>query len=235
MIVKTLGIVIKKIKYGDTSIICNIYTKELGLIGFHVPGVFSKKAKINISYFQELTLLELSFNYNKNKNLQKISDISCKKSHNMTSIAQQAYFTVCSEILQLSIKEQEINEYLFDYLEQRFLNTLNAELNFWQLPSTMLNVLYFYGCSPNTNTYQNNYCLNFQEGIFCDMNTYVKLKSSPESAEIIFSLLTEQHLKLPYNHELRNQVINDLIIYYKIHVNDYFELKSRPIWQELMI
>jgi len=52
MLHKIRGIVIKYIKYGDTSIIVNIFTEAFGLQTYIVNGARSKKSKGKIALYQ---------------------------------------------------------------------------------------------------------------------------------------------------------------------------------------
>ncbi len=50
MITKTRGLFLSHIKYGETSIICKIFTESLGLQSFIVNGIRKSKSK-NIGLF----------------------------------------------------------------------------------------------------------------------------------------------------------------------------------------
>ena len=65
MITKTKGIVLNYIKYGDTSIICKIYTKSFGVQSYIINGIRNSKSK-NIGLYQPLNILDLVV-YNKKK------------------------------------------------------------------------------------------------------------------------------------------------------------------------
>ena len=76
MVTSTSAIVLSKIRYKDNDIIVKFFTKEYGVISFIVKGSQnSKKNKIKYVYFQELTILEIQFNYNSKRDLQYIKDI----------------------------------------------------------------------------------------------------------------------------------------------------------------
>ena len=73
MVTSTSAIVLSKIRYKDNDIIVKSFTKEYGAISFIVRGgQNSKKNKIKYVYFQELTILEIQFNYNSKRDLQYI-------------------------------------------------------------------------------------------------------------------------------------------------------------------
>lgn len=75
MIIATKGIVLKIIKYGDTSIICNIFTELLGLQTYLVKGVRSeKKQSRKGNILRPGNILDLQVYHQNDKNLQYIKE-----------------------------------------------------------------------------------------------------------------------------------------------------------------
>ena len=54
---KTKAIVLQTIKYGDSSLIVKMLTKESGVQSYMVKGVFGKKSKMKAALFQNMTVL----------------------------------------------------------------------------------------------------------------------------------------------------------------------------------
>jgi DNA repair protein RecO (recombination protein O) len=226
---KTAGIVIRTIKYGEASAISNIYTEQYGLLGFHIPSAFRNKGAVKISYLQPLNVVDLSFNYQKTKNLQRITDINCRFYPDLQDFSSKALYSISCELLQQVIKENELNHSLFEYLHQQAIPSLNSDIHFWQLPFMMLKILHHYGCSPNVDSYESGTCLDLQNGVFSASMLQLKYISDPEVSKTIYDILVRGINHLPKAADLRHQVIEDLIIYYKLHINEYFDLRSREI------
>src|SRR5688572_23398311 len=77
MLQKTRGVVFRFTKYGESSIIVNIFTAQFGLQGYIVKGVRSRSAKGKIALFQPLTLLDLVVYHRENANLMHIREAKC--------------------------------------------------------------------------------------------------------------------------------------------------------------
>ena len=73
---KSSAIALTYTKYGDSSIISKIFTKEKGLQTFIVKGVRSKKSKTNLVCFEPLKLSEITASYNNKSSLQIIKQIA---------------------------------------------------------------------------------------------------------------------------------------------------------------
>src|ERR1700712_2316525 len=73
---KTTGIVLRTIKYGETSVIAAIYTELFGLQSYLVNGVrtSSKKGPGRASLFQPGAILDLVVYHSELKNLQRIKE-----------------------------------------------------------------------------------------------------------------------------------------------------------------
>lgn len=74
MISKTRGVVIKYLKYKESSIIVQIFTEDYGLVSFMINGIRSPRSKRSIGYFQPFSLLELVVYIKPNREIQRLSE-----------------------------------------------------------------------------------------------------------------------------------------------------------------
>lgn len=75
MIHNTRGIVLKTVKYGETSLICTLFTELLGLQSFLLKGVRSTKGRNNkANQFFPASILQLSVYHQPQRNLQSIRE-----------------------------------------------------------------------------------------------------------------------------------------------------------------
>ena len=114
MITKTRGIVLNYIKYGDTSIICKIYTEQFGLQSYIINGIRKSKSK-NIGLFQPLNILDLVVYHKKTSGLQRIKE----------SKLDYAYKT-----LHLDMKKISVCFFLSEFLTKISQNDDNQKDNF---------------------------------------------------------------------------------------------------------
>ena len=73
---KTKGIVLKIVKYGETSLIVTVYTELFGLQSYMVSGVrtSTKKGPGKANLFQPAAILDLVVYHNELKHLQRIRE-----------------------------------------------------------------------------------------------------------------------------------------------------------------
>ena len=75
---KTKGIVLKTVKYGETSLIVTAYTELFGIQSYLVNGVrsSSRKGPGKANLFQPAAILDLLVTHNELKNLQRIRELA---------------------------------------------------------------------------------------------------------------------------------------------------------------
>lgn len=119
MLHKTKGIVLHTIKYGDSSIIAHIYTRDFGRQSYIVNGVRSKKSKFPFNNFQPLTFLNLEVDHKSTRELQRIRELNIAHPfhHIQTSILKNTMALFIGEVLYRCLHDVESNHPLFDYVE----------------------------------------------------------------------------------------------------------------------
>lgn len=229
MIETTNAIVLNSIKYGDTSLITSCYTKDCGIKSYMLRGVLkSKKAKIKAAYFQPLMQLQLTANHNNKGTLNSLRDVEVLHFYNSiyTNIKKQSIALFLSEMLYNSIKEEEYNEALYNYLEASFLwlDTHDDISNFHLL--FLLNLTKFLGFYPELNEIQSLY-FDLQEGRFTtgkkpttvSDNNLIQFK---KLLGINFDVLHE----VDFSAANRQAILSILIQYFELHLSGFKKPKS---------
>ena len=75
MLQNTQGIVLRSVKYGETSLITSVFTEKQGVQSYMVQGVRTSKAKTNkAALLQPATLLDLVIYQKPQVNLQRLKE-----------------------------------------------------------------------------------------------------------------------------------------------------------------
>lgn len=120
MQVSSKAIVISTLKYGESSLIVRLFTREGGLQGYLLKGILGrKKGRFKAGHFQPLTQLEVVGNPSRSGGLGYLRDASIAFPYQTihADIRKGSIALFLSEILAQSIREQEPNQALFGYLE----------------------------------------------------------------------------------------------------------------------
>ncbi len=242
MLQKTQGIVLSHIKYSETSIICKIYTEALGIRTYIINSVRSSKPKNKAVFFQPLTRLNMVV-YEK-----MTGDIHRIKEYGPDLVFQSIPFDVIksslaifiSEVLSKSIKEQEANSALFeflsntiDFLEQTEGNLGNFSIYF------LLDLTKYLGFYPNNNFTEENSQFSLTDGVFAAPPQLItrSLVMSVQMSELLSKMLGKDImtiLKTPITRENRKEMLQWLIRYYEHQISNFPELKSLSVLETVL-
>ncbi len=231
MITTTKAIVLSTIKYADYDIIVKCYT-ELGIKSYLVKRVFKqKKGKLSPAFFQPLTQLEITANYNPNKTLHFIKEANINYPYTtiFTDVAKQTIAVFLSEVLTKALREEEVNIQLFTYLETAliWLDTHTMSANFHLL--FLMNLTKYLGFYPE----KDNNCLYFdlEEGKFSSQkltNHYISGENLIHFKSLLGTNFDVLH-ELKFNKKIRQTTLEILVQYFQLHLPGFNKPKSLEV------
>ena len=239
MLTKTQAIVLHSLKYGETRLIVDMFTRSQGRQSFIVSIPKSVKGKIKKQLFQPLTLLEIESDLRPKLKLQKLSDVrlaspfsSIPFDPNKLSIS-----LFIAEFLYYALRSEQHNEPLFDYIVNS-IQWLDAQTdrfaNFHLV--FLMRLSRFLGFYPNLDHYQTGDYFDLRESIFLSTPPVHRDFLHPQEAEKIQLMMRmdfpTMHL-FRMSHQERNRLLEVSLIYYRLHLPDFPELKSVSVLQEL--
>lgn len=210
MIVKTKGIVLGYMKYGDTSIIARIFTEEDGYGSYIVNSIRSQKSKKSIGYFQPFSILDLVLYVKETRDLQRISEF---KSHyplhyihqDLVKSSITLFLTeVFSKLLQ---SEQSPNPELYSFAEEsiKSFDQLTKGVGNFHL-QFLLKLGPFLG-----------YAIDDVDNIFSSTD---RLTPSNENQEIMDMLMKESYgYETTISRATRNAMLDSILAYYQHHAH----------------
>ena len=239
MLTKTQAIVLHSLKYGETRLIVDMFTRSQGRQSFIVSIPKSVKGKIKKQLFQPLTLLEIESDLRPKLQLQKLSDVrlaspfsSIPFDPNKLSIS-----LFIAEFLYYALRSEQHNEPLFDYIVNS-IQWLDAQTdrfaNFHLV--FLMRLSRFLGFYPNLEHYQSGDYFDLRESVFLSAPPVHREFLHPQEAEKIQLMMRmdfpTMHL-FRMSHQERNRLLEVSLIYYRLHLPDFPELKSVSVLQEL--
>jgi len=233
MIVKVKALVLRCIKFQDTSLIIKCYTEQ-GLKSYLLKGILgSKKSPLKIGYFQPLNLLELVANHNDKRTLNSIREVKIAYSYRGISsdVVKQSIVLFLADVLNTSLQEEEVNKNLFKFLETSFqyLDNHSEIANFHLV--FLLKLTKYLGFYPQIKNSDYPY-FNLQEGLFENQSLFNSIQG--EKKDLFKNLLEtnfENMQMLKLDKTQRQLLLSILINYYELHVSGFKKLNSLPILQ----
>jgi len=239
MLSATEGIVLHYVKYGETSVIATIFTREFGRQSYIVNASRSRKSKNKAGLLQPLFLLDLEVYQKQSREVQRIKEMkSLQTFQNIPfEIGKSTQAIFLAEMLYKTIHEQESYPELFDFI-------LNALLYFDLMEKGWQNFhLYFlfrlteyFGFMPNTKKVGYDGWFDIKRGAIVHYEPPHPLFANKDVTEklIELSLLKFHELDaFKINRRMREMLLSTLIDYYQLHFENLGEIKSLKILHEV--
>jgi len=232
-LITTKAIVLSTLKYSDSSLIVKCYTQDEGLKSYLIRGVLkAKKGGIKIAYFQPLTQLNINANHSNKGTLNSIKEVQVSYSYKTIykDIIKQSVVLFLSEVLSYSIKEEEKNKALYEYIETGliWLDIHDKIANFHLL--FLLNLTRFLGFYPDVSE-KDNLGFDLIEGNFNSLtsqknritgNSFYKFKK-------LLGINFDGIEKVSFSKHERQVVLKIIIRYFELHLDGFKKPKSLQI------
>jgi len=128
MLVKTAGIVLKKIPYTDHSAVVHVFTEQNGLVSFLVQGLGKNKSKA--AYYQSGQLLDIVYNDKQSIGLRRIKEVSLHTDNPiLLNIIAQQLCLFYTELVMLSIQDAHTDLELFDFIKSEICQSTQTTLH----------------------------------------------------------------------------------------------------------
>ncbi len=241
---KTKGIVLRTIKYGETSVVTTIYTELFGVQTYIVKGVRQggKKTGSKAAYFQPAAILDMVVYHNDLKNLQFIRD------YNWSFLYQHVLFDVIKnlvamyivELLLHSLKQPEANPELF-YLIEDTLKQLDKGTDTFTANLPLYFILHLsneLGFQIQGNYSKATSVLDLREGVFVgDIPVhphFINGELAKITSDLINILFYNDLETIQLNRTIRRQLTQAYQQFIALHIQDFGEMRSLPILHEVL-
>jgi DNA repair protein RecO (recombination protein O) len=238
-IASTQGIVLHQVKYGDTSLICQIYTEDYGRKSFLFKGIRSKKSKIHPNILQALFIVKLEAYFKEGKDISLVKDASAGTifTHFPYDIKKSAQAMFMAEVLNKCLREEESNRVLFSFI----MNSIEY-FDLMSAGSSNFHILFLVklskhlGFYPSVKSEPDELIFDMQEGIYKDHfpghQDFIDTANSG-LLDVILNNNYDQLSGLELNRNKRNELLDYLLKFYSIHIEGINRLKSYLILREI--
>lgn len=222
---QTKGIVLSRVNYAESSIICKIYTSEFGTQSYIINGVRKKKG--NSSYYQVLNQLDLTVYKKSGKDLHRIKEVKMAKVYSGIpfDIYKSSIALFIAEILVKCLKEEVSNSELYFFLESSLVKLDQNEFDSQFHIQFMVRLSQFLGIFPNIENHESNY-FDMLNGKYT--NTKKQHKHYTENTKGVFQAFNHEKVKN------KREVLNVLLEYYGLHIEGFNSIKSKEVLEKVL-
>jgi len=242
MIYTTKGIVLRTVKYGETSVVASIFTEMFGLQSYIINGVRSQAKTSKAHFFQPSSMLEMQVYHSDLKNLQRIKELKWSLIYKsiLSNVTKNTVALFMVELLQKCLKQPEANADLFYFCEDAFIQldiakdevTGNFPIYF------ALQLAYFMGFGLLDNYSDEKNHFNIREGNFASAllatEYFVEADVSFYISQLLKALQPSDLTEIKLNKNIRRAILKILENYYSFHIADFGSMKTLPVLHAIM-
>ena len=236
MIVSTKGIVLNKFSYKESSLIVRIITRKAGICSFIVRVGKGKKKKNIFNYFHPLSILEIDFVLNNKRDLHFFKEVDLKVNFKSIYIDNNKSVVVMflSEILSKTLKFQGKDLQLYDFIEASITYFDESEFTPYFHLIFLIKLTRYLGFYPDTNNKQYT-SFDLEQGFYSDseIGGYLLKENELESFNDILGTNFDASNELTLSSMQRTKLLDNIILYYKLHIENFGSIKSLDVLRKI--
>lgn len=240
MLHKTRGIVLRTTTYSESSVVVQVFTEKFGIQSYLINGVKKPKAKIPINVLQPLHLLDMVVYHKQSTQIQRVSEARPMPMFKSIpyDVIKNTIVQFLNEVLYKSIRQQHVDEHLFEYLYNAIIWFDEAEeLNVNFHLSFLMKLTRFLGFAPQPQARVDQKYFDLQDGNFTSLSPIHPYFASADEGNSLMSLLTvsfEKNNTLKFDNAYRRILLDKILIYYTLHTASFGQVKSHQILEEVL-
>jgi DNA repair protein RecO (recombination protein O) len=239
MLEKTKGIVLHQIKYTDSGIVTQIYTRKFGRQSFLIKGMRNKKTgKHNIN-FQPLFILDMELYYKAAREMQTLKEFSVSFAPYdiYSNIKKSSVAIFLGEVLTSVLKEETPHDEMFKYIEESIKYFESCKESFANFHIAFLAGLSsFLGFEPHPRLEKEDQFFDMLNGIFVPVPPVHGNYANEEITNILADFFVSSYdsiSNISLSGKMRNDILETLVRFYSLHLPGLKRIKSLEILKEV--
>ena len=239
MLEKTKGIILHQIKYTDSGIVAQLYTRNFGRQSFIIKGMRKRKSGKHNILFQPMFILDLEIYYKASREMNVLKEFSVSYSPYdiYSDIKKSSVAIFLGEVLTSVLKEESPHEEMFDYVEKSIIYFDRCKEGYANFHIAFLAGLSsFLGFEPGIRRDAGNSFFDMTNGIFVTIPPVHGNYANPEISDILaeFFLVSYDNIRnITLNGSMRNEVLDTLLRYYSLHLPGLKKINSLEVLKEV--
>lgn len=229
------GIILRTVKYSESSMILDMYTHEVGRKSYIISGIRSKQAKTKAGVLQVMGLVEFISYSKETASLTRIKEIKADYLYHQIpfQVMRSCLGIFIMEISSKTIKETEANSSLFDFLRGSLLRLDQKKLQ----DLSLFHIQFLLGLSKHLGfAIQDNFSselnmLSLNDGVFSSHDFGTNYTLDAESSLGLIQIIRKEKTRIPKTQ--RDRILDSLLLYYKYHIDDFGKIKSLDVLRSI--
>jgi DNA repair protein RecO (recombination protein O) len=239
MLEKTRGIILHQIKYTDSGIVAQMYTRKFGRQSFLIRGMRKRKSGKHNILFQPMFILDLELYFKSSREMQLLKEFSVSFTpfDIYSNIKKSCVAIFLGEVLTSVLKEESPHEEMFDFIEESIIYFDGCRDGYANFHIAFLAGLSsFLGFEPGSRSDTENVFFDMVNGIFVPIPPVHGNYANEEITNILsdfFSASYDTISNISLTGKLRNEVLETLVRYYSLHLPGLKKVNSLDVLKEV--
>jgi DNA repair protein RecO (recombination protein O) len=239
MLAATEGIILNSIKYGESSIISHIFTRDFGRHSYILNATRTKKSKNKAGSLQPLFLVDVEVYQKQSRDIQRIKSVKINQAYQSVpfDVRKSAQAIFLAEMLSKCIHEQESYPEMFDFIKNSLLyfDLMEAGISNFHL-YFLFRLTEYLGFMPDTQITTFEGWFDMQKGKVATnepSHPFFMNKDTTQGLSKMAVLKISELGQLKLTAKVRTSILSGLIDYYKLHIESFGELRSLKVLHEV--
>lgn len=238
MLHSTKAIVLRAVKYGETSLVVTLYTELFGVQSYMVNGVRTeKKSNAKANLYQPTTLLDAIVYHQPGKNLQRIKEVRIATLYQSIHrhILKNSIAIYIVELISKTITEPECNPELYYFFEQALLTidaSSESQVADYPLQFTLALAAHL-GFAIQPQSHSSQCIFDLVQGRFeSDLSHTSMVVLTQEKSNLLAQFLREEKATQRADRQI---LLECLLLYLKHHIPHMGQLKSPAVLHAVLM
>lgn len=239
MLTRAEVLVLRKLRYGDNSLILTTFSRECGLLSFIVSLSKRSKNGLRPANFQVLTLLELVYYEKQKSQLKRLKEARMVETYQRIPYepVHSSIALFLAEILQHVLREEEAQERLYDFLKEALLHLDALRTGLGKFPlAILMHLSRHLGFGPEEQAGDQVY-FDLVEGKYSRESIahphYIEGRVK-EAWSALSRLPWAEHQELDLQGASKRALLEALLDYYRLHLTDFGTLRSLEVLRAVL-
>lgn len=239
MLVKSKAVILHQIKYSDSGVVVQAYTREMGRQSLIVKGMRRKKSGKHNVLLQAMSVLELEYYHKESRSVHLLKEFNVfyLPADIYSDVKKSSIAVFLGEVLTSVLREESPNYELYSFIEEsiKYLDVSKTGFSNFHL-SFLIGLCSYLGFEPGARNSSSDKYFDMLNGSFVPYLPGHQDFAGIEISEILASFLSGSFEKagdIPLTGKLRNEVLETILRYYSIHLPGLKKINSLEVLKEI--
>lgn len=237
--VRSHGIILHSLHYGDRKVILDVFTEAAGCVSFITASKTSSQRGIRPSTWQPLALVEVVWEPHPKSSLQKPQELTLWQPWRDLSFRplKSAVSLFLSDFLFHALRSEQQNALLFDFVvaSLRWFDQAESRYSNFHIVF-LLHLSRFLGFMPNVDDWQPRSYFDLQAASFVAILPHHPYYLEPDEAALVCKFFRMDYRSMravALNGRARRRTLDLIVLFYRLHLPEFPELKSLEVLSEV--